>query len=549
MISEPGMGSEPARSLEPGMGSASVMPANLGDLLARAGSGKRLALVDLRRPDHPVEMTADDVDEHLRAFARGLRRQGIEPGQRVGFLAENRWEMLIGYLATMFAGAVAVPVNHKLAPETVNHIVADAELSLIFHDDARSHLVPDGIDKINFDDPANYDHPADADDPAKSDDPVGFAAFVDPGPMDAFDPVPGDLAEILYTSGSTGMPKGVPLDHLGQLWALEKYLEPVKSSGDVASGSSLIVAPLFHMNAIMFSGVCLLNALTVVLQPRFDAAAYISAVERYRCTFLSGVPTMFAMVAALDEAQRPLDLRFVERVMIGSAPLSDALIEQVRSLFPAASLANGYGTTEAGPAVFGPHPERRPRPTRSIGYPFDDIEWRLVDGPSASEGELEVRTTALTSGYLNRPEANRERFVDGWYRTGDIMRHDDEGFFYFVSRADDMFVCGGENIHPGEVEKLLNTHPGVQQSLVVGAPDDLKGMVPVAFVVATSGVGVTEDELKTYALERAPAYLHPRRVVFRTSLPVGGTQKIDRRSLETEARELMIAAGRTQGPE
>ncbi len=510
-------------SLPPGL------PTNLGNLLYRSGIGSHTVLVDERQPDSPVVFSAEDLDEQVRAFARGLWERGISQGRRVGFLAENRWEVLVGYLATMYAAAVAVPINYRLPPSTIDHIVNDAEIDLLFYDRDRAALVPSTIDSVSFDESGSSGS--------------SFEAFGDPGPAEAYQPQSSDLAEILYTSGSTGLPKGVPLSHQGQLWALEKYMQPIEPDGEVA-GSSLIVAPLFHMNAIMFSCMCLMNRVAIVLHPRFDAASYIAAVSRHQCTLLTGVPTMFAMVAALDRAQIPDDLSSVKTLMIGSAPLSDALIEQVSDLFPQASMSNGYGTTEAGPAIFGPHPEGKVRPALSIGHPFEDVKWRLVDGSTPNEGALELQTRALTSGYLNRPEANQERFVDGWYRTGDVMRRDDDGFFYFVSRVDDMFVCGGENIYPAQVEALLNSHPQVQQSLVVGAPDDLKGYVPVAFVVAMPATEPSEEALKAFVIERAPAYLHPRRVVFRSSLPLGGTQKIDRRILEAEAAELMIEAGR-----
>lgn len=513
------------------------MPHNLGDLLARAGVGPRLALVDLRHSDAPVELSAGELERRLHAFARGLAARGVEAGARVGFLSDNRWEMLVGYLGTMLAGAVAVPINHKFPRATVEHILRDSEVELLFFDEERTGLVPEGAASVGFDPSGEFDD------------------FLDFGDFEAFRPQRGDLAEILYTSGSTGLPKGVPLDHHGQLWAVSKYLEPFErdeAGAAVAGGASLIVAPLFHMNALFFSSVCLLNAITVVMQPRFDAARYIEAVGRYRCSRLSGVPTMFAMVGRLDVSQIPKDLSSVESVFVGSAPLSETVVAQIGALFPAAQISNGYGTTEAGPAVFGPHPEGKPRPMLSIGYPMDDVEWRLVGGATDSEGALELRTEALTRGYLNRPEADRERFADGWYKTNDVMRHDEDGFFYFVSRADDMFVCGGENIFPSEVEELVHRHPGVQQTLVVGAPDDLKGRVPVAFVVPrsqSSADSELEASIQSFCIENAPAYLHPRRVVFKDVLPVGGTHKIDRTMLEREAAELMVAEGRASAEE
>ena len=507
-------------------------PRNLGDLLCRAGTGERTALVDLRIEESPVELSATALDRRVRAFARGLRRRGIGTGQRVGFLLDNRWELLVGCLGTMTAGAVAVPINHKFPAETVEHILDDSDVALLFHDEQRQPLASTAVLRVDFDGAAGAE----------------LEAFMDEGELDTYEPREGDLAEILYTSGSTGLPKGVPLDHGGQLWALSKYLQPVE--GDEATGASLIVAPLFHMNALFFSSVCLLNGTTIVLQPRFDPVRYIHAVARYRCSIVSGVPTMFAMVAALDAETLPLDLSCVELVFVGSAPLSGKLLKQIGELFPSAQISNGYGTTEAGPAVFGPHPDGKPRPPLSIGHPFEDVEWRLVGGPSAQEGALELKTAALTSGYLNRPEADAERFENGWYKTGDVMRHDEDGFFYFVSRTDDMFVCGGENVFPSEVESLVNRHPAVRQSLVVEAPDDIKGRVPVAFVVPVAGSAFPDDaagierEIKVLCLANGPAYLHPRRVLFKDELPVGGTHKYDRRALEQEAAELMFAEGR-----
>lgn len=501
-------------------------PTNLGNLLGYSGTGDRLAFVDLRIEEQPVELTACELDNRVRSFACGLKNAGVNRGDKIGFLSANRWEMLAGYLGAMYMGAIAVPINYKFPRETIVHIVDDADISMMFFDDDRAPLVPEDVRRIGFDDS------------------VEFGEFLDVRLIDAFEPEPGGIAEILYTSGSTGMPKGVPLTHAGQLWALSKYVDAAGNTEE--PGSSLIVAPLFHMNALVFSCVCLLSGVTIISQPGFDAARYINAVARYRCTQLSGVPTMLAMVAALDPHQRPNDLSCVKTISIGSAPLSEALLSQIHALFPEAVVSNGYGTTEIGPAVFGPHPEGKPPPPLSIGYPHADIEWRLTGGTD-DEGVLEVRTPALTPGYLNRPDADAERFIDGWFNTNDIMRHDENGFFHFVSRADDMFVCGGENIYPAEVEKLLNKHPAVQQSLVVGAPDDIKGMVPVAFVVPMRKAGIDEAELKAFMIDSGPAYAHPRRIAFRNSLPVGGTQKIERKSLENEAAEMMISmrAGKT----
>ena len=194
-----------------------------------------------------------------------------------------------------------------------------------------------------------------------------------------------------------------------------------------------------------------------------------------------------------------------------------------------------YGTTEAGPVVFGPHPDGRPMPPIALGWTRANVEVRVVgaDGRESDEGVLWMRTPATMRGYLNLPEKTREVLTpDGWYISGDIVRRDAAGIHYFVGRADDMFVCGGENVFPGEVESMLETHPDIVQASVVPVPDDIKGEKPFAFVVTRAGRSLTEDVVKQYALSKAPAYQHPRRVMFLDELPMAGTNKIDRAALK-----------------
>ena len=355
-------------------------------------------------------------------------------------------------------------------------------------------------------------------------------------------PFSDDLAEILYTSGSTGVPKGVPLTHRGQLWALANYHTPIEARN--SPGSTLVVAPLYHMNGLFFTTVALANRVTVLSLPRFDARLYLETVARHRCTMLSGIPSMFALMVRERELAAQLRLDAVREVSIGSAPLTDTLLRRVQQLFPEATIKNGFGTTEAGPAVFGPHPQGLRTPPLALGYPLKSVSWRLVDGTTPDEGVLALRTPALMEGYLNLPAVTAEKMRDGWYLTGDIMRRDAEGFFYFVGRADDMFVCGGENIYPTEVERMLERHAHVQQAAVVPAPDDVKGQIPVAFIVPQRGIRPSVEEITRYALSHGPAYAHPRFIVFREQLPVASTHKIDRAALMAEAARLSHDAGR-----
>ena len=500
---------------------------NLGDILRLPAHGERTAVIDLRDASSMRPLSALEFDALCRSVARGLLRRGIRRGARIGILAENRVEFIASYFGIMRMGAVAVPVNHRLPPATIAHIFRDSAIEFAFSDRARRSLVPESAAVIDFDGGG-------AD---------GFDALLDAGPVDTFSPGEQDLAEILYTSGSTGMPKGVPLNHHGQLWAIGHYLEPLPAN--LPEDTTIIVAPLYHMNALFNITVALARRIQVILLPRFDARRFLEATARYRCTLVSGIPTMFALMVRERDLIERLDLSRVRDVTIGSAPLTDALLAQVHDLFPNAEVENGFGTTEAGPAVFGPNPNGKPRPPLSLGYPLADVGCRLVDGESADQGVLALRTAALMRGYLNQPQATASRMRDGWYLTGDVMRKDADGFYYFVGRSDDMFVCGGENIYPGEVEKLLERHAAVAQAIVVPAPDDIKGQIPVAFIVPRRGAEPSAEEIKQYALREGPAFAHPRFVQFITNLPVSGTHKIDRSSLTAEAARIVRAAGRS----
>jgi acyl-CoA synthetase (AMP-forming)/AMP-acid ligase II len=500
---------------------------NLGDILRLPAHGERGALIDLRQESSETRLSALKFDELCVAVARGLARRDIKRGARIGILADNRIEFIACYFGIMRMGAVAVPVNHKLPAATIAHVFRDSAIELAFSDDARRPLVPESVPVIAFDGGGDQ----------------GFEAFLDPGTMETFRPGEEDLAEILYTSGSTGMPKGVPLNHHGQLWAINHYLEPLPA--DLTQDTTIVVAPLYHMNGLFNITVALAKRMQVILLPRFDARRFLEAAAQHGCTVLSGIPTMFALMVRERGLIERLDLRRVRDITIGSAPLTDALLAQVHQIFPNADVRNGFGTTEAGPAVFGPHPDGRPRPPLSLGYPYADVGCQLVDGPSADDGVLALRTPALMQGYLNLPQATASRMRDGWYLTGDVMRRDGDGFYFFVGRADDMFVCGGENIYPGEIEKLLERHTAVAQAIVVAAPDDIKGQIPIAFIVPRAGATPSAEEIKQYALREGPAFAHPRFVEFVHSLPVSGTHKIDRSFLSEEAARIVRAAGRS----
>jgi long-chain acyl-CoA synthetase len=496
-----------------------VMPIpsrNLGKCFDAAAAPGKVAIVELADFDRPKEATYAEFDAACDAVARGLLAAGYKRGDRIGILSLNRLEFLHAYFGTMRAGLVAVPFSFKLPPETLRHIAVDAELKAIFHDREREALCPPGPARIGFDD-------------------GGFAGLLDPGPFATVEPAPGELAMVLYTSGSTGFPKGVLLSHDSQRWSLETA---AKLYGERAHHRYIVAAPMFHMNATISVKGALASGASIVFLPGFDAKAYARAIERHRVTWLTSVPTMLALVAREKELLATLDFSSVTNVTMGSAPLTQALIDRVQALFPKALINNSYGTTEAGPAPFGIHPGGIPRPPLACGYPVPGSEAELREGPGPDEGVLYMRNPMMMTGYNKLPDKTGAVLRDGWYRSGDIFRRDKDGFFYFLGRADDMFVVGGENVWPGEVERLLERHPGVHQACVVSVPDAIKGAIPFAFVVPSPGTAPSEAEIKEFALANGPAYAHPRFVAFRPEIPLAATNKPDRKRLIGEAEAL-----------
>ncbi len=488
---------------------------NLGDIICREPDPEA-GYIDLATG---ATLTLPVLDERTGRLAAGLASR-FPRGTRIGILSRNGAGFTRLYLASMRAGLVAVPLSYRMPAETIGFMLRDSECAALFVDPEFSLLVPPDIPVF----------------PTEGD---CLEELAGDQVLHPIRPSPGEWCEILYTSGSTGRPKGVPLSHEGQLWALEQFLAAIGPRLE----RTLIAAPAYHMNGLFFTTVALALGWRSYSVPAFNPRQFLEVTARERLTCLSGIPTMLAMMARQEDLLATLDLGSVTSLTIGSAPLTQALIDRVRNIFPAAEIRNSYGTTESGPAVFGPHPGGKPRPPLSLGYPYPGAEWRLVGG-TADEGVLHTRTPAVTEGYLNLPEVSAKRLKEGWYDSGDVVRRDADGFFHFLGRADDMFVCGGENIYPGEVEKLLERHPAILQAAVIPADDEIKGAIPIAFVVTAPGCTVSEGDLRRFALQHGPAYAHPRAVVFVDALPVGGTHKVDRRALVDQATAAAEALAR-----
>jgi long-chain acyl-CoA synthetase len=491
---------------------------NLGALTSD-GDLDKVAIIDLGTGQER-RFSYRDFETQADAVARALSALGLARGDRVAILSANRFEYLTTVHGIMRAGFVAVPVNFKFPAATVGYIIRDSGAKLVFCDAPRLASAPKDLPRICFDSGSGVDD---------------FAAFLKPGAFTPVKPADREPAMFLYTSGSTGRPKGVVLSHQSHIWVVEQRM----AAQDMSRHRFLVAAPLYHMNALAMSQLAHAAHATVILLPQFTTQLYLKAIEDYRCTWLTAVPPMIAMMLNDKERFAATDLSSVEYLRMGSAPVSQSLTDAIHRALPKAAVTNAYGTTEAGPVVFGPHPKGLTQPDMSVGYPHPKVQVRLIgdDGKPSDAGVLEMKGPAIMNGYHNRPDVPLPITADGFYVTGDAFRRDQDGFHFFVGRTDDMFVSGGENIFPGEVEKMLESHPDVIQACVVPVDDDIKGTKPVAFVVKRAGSDLDEAKLKAFSLANAPAYQHPRSIWFVDHLPLASTNKLDRKTLHDMAAE------------
>lgn len=502
---------------------------NLGYWLhdARAEFPDRVALIDLSRTP-PREVTYRELDERMNRVANLLAAAGIRAGDRFALSAGNRFEFVEIMFGGMRCGAVPVPLNFKLSAESLAHVVADADCRAAFVEVAVTERSAAIVEQLGIEKRWEVGGGKAADEPARAGW-FDYAAALAEASPDFAPPVLGAHHPAFqpYTSGSTGKPKGVVLDHEGQIWwvrCLKKYWP----SGP--DDRALAAVPLYHKNAMAGAVKPLLQAGgSVVILPGFEPVAFLQALSEYRCTQVGAVPAVFTILLDHINLIRRLDFSALRKVVLGSAPVQPELMDAVERAF-GVRVGESYGLTEGGPVMLGPPPDGRPVPRGSCGAAWPEGEIRLMRNgvEDARYGELWVRNPGVTTGYHNLPEVNAARIRDGWLATGDLFHRDDEGFFHFRGRTDDMFNSGGENIYPKEVEDLLLSHPDVLDAAVVPVPHAVKGEVPAAMVKVASGSAVTVDALRMYTLDRGPAYAHPRHIVLVAEMPLTGVGKVDR---------------------
>ncbi|MEI6360765.1 MAG: long-chain fatty acid--CoA ligase [Actinomycetes bacterium] len=499
----------------------------LADSARRFPDKEALILGDTR-------LTYQQVWGMARRFAAVLRNDGVGPGDRVALLLPNIPHFAFAYYGAIAIGATVVPVHALLKADEIAYTLTDSECVALI---TAAPLLPEAAKGAEIAGVRLYsvlDSDADFSDVARID-----AMAMQVEPISALVPRrPQDEAVILYTSGTTGKPKGAVLTQDNILWNTTMCAFDIIDikSDDVALGA----LPLFHS----FGQTCVMNAgfrvgATIVLIPRFDGVAALDLMVKENVTYFAGVPTMYmALLAATEQTESRPKLRLAAS---GGAAIPVAVITKVKEVF-GAEILEGYGLSETSPVatfnqqVYG----RKPGSIGCSIWGVDvaianaDLEGAIELLPSGTNGEIVIRGHNVFDGYLNKPEATAAVMVDGWFRTGDIGYEDEEGFFFIVDRKKDLIIRGGFNVYPREVEEVIAQHPAVAQVAVVGVADDHYGEEIHAVVVLVTPDAIDEVELGEWVKERIGLHKYPRRIHIRESLPTGPSGKVLKRVIVEE---------------
>jgi acyl-CoA synthetase (AMP-forming)/AMP-acid ligase II len=487
-----------------------------------------------RRPDQAMTVyrgettTYGEMVARVDALAGGLHERGIGPGDVVGLLAYNCPDFLETLFAANHLGAVVMPINWRLAAAEVRYILEHSEARALVCDHelvelggAASDGLEDRLLRVGMAGPA----------------PVGWVTLAAlresserPAPVEA---AGDDVHRLMYTSGTTGRPKGVMLTHANLAW---KNLAHVVEFGFTSADLGLACGPLYHVGALDLTTTSLIAAgATTIIHRTFDAAAVVDELERSRVTTVWLAPAMVNAIMALPDVEQR-DLSSVRVIINGGEKMPIPLIERIQRTFPSAWFADAYGLTETVSGDTFLDRESIVAKLGSVGRPCLYLDLDVWDDEGRSvgagqRGEIVLRGPKVFKGYWRDPEATAAAFAGGWFHTGDIGMRDEDGYLFIVDRLKDMIVSGGENIAGSEVERVLYEHDSVLEVAVVGRADERWGEVPVAFVVLRPGTAATPDELVEHCRAQLAKFKVPKDVVFLDALPRNPSGKVLKREL------------------
>ncbi len=484
----------------------------------------------------PMSITYAQLDGYARRFAAALQGLGVKRGQHVALMLPNVPHFTIAYFGAHYLGAPVVPLNVLLTPDEVAYHLTDSESVAIVAWEGFLEQAQAGAARV---DACKHvivarGNPADTSAPPGTLSMMALLGGATPV-AELPDTMPDDTAVVLYTSGTTGRPKGAELSHFN-LWSNAKYSSTKLMPLD-RDTIALGVLPLFHIfGQTVFQNGVLAAGGTLVLLPRFEPKAAFELMQQHEVTFFGGVPTMYFALLHYPEAAQ-YDVSSLKYCVSGGS----AMPVEVMRAFDAkygVNILEGYGLSETSP-VASFNVLDRPKKPGSIGIPIEGVEMKLIDaeGKTITEpmvaGEICIKGPNVMKGYFKRPEATSESIKDGWFSTGDIAHRDAEGFYYIVDRKKDMIIRGGYNVYPREVEEVLYAHPAVLEAAVIGVPHPSHGEEVKAVLALKPGASATEEEVIVYCKEKLAAYKYPRVVEFRESLPKTATGKILKRELRS----------------
>lgn len=493
---------------------------NLAALLAEAAwaDGGRIAV----RQDDSV-LTYAQMNDASARVAAVLRAKGVQVGDRVALVMPNVTHFPVAYYGILRAGGIVVPMNPLLKAREIAFTLRDCGARIvvtfpIFADEVTTAAAQVGAECLVADGEM-FDALVQAAEPMRQ----------------VVERAGDDTAVILYTSGTTGTPKGAELTHHNLKTNAVTMAETLLHVGpnDVLFGG----LPLFHA----FGQTCALNTaiaagVTLTLLPRFEPARALEIMHRDGVTVFLGVPTMYTALlhTGIPDGH---DLSRLRIAVSGGASLPVEVLHAFENKFDVTVL-EGYGLSETSPvAAF--NPPDRPRKAGSIGVPISGVELKLVSGDGIAVGpgevgEIAIRGENVMKGYWNRPDATAEAIRDGWFHSGDLARVDEDGYYFIVDRKKDLIIRSGYNVYPREIEEVLYRHPAVAEAAVVGVPHEIHGEEVAAVVILQDGARVTADEVRDYVKQRVAAYKYPRIVTFTDALPKGATGKILKREIVVE---------------